>query len=102
MTRRRAYEDTTVSADRSKAEIRDILLRYGAEEFGVLEKSGQGIIGFVAHGRLVRIDVTLPDKSKSALTRSGKYLREHTPAALSVHQQEERRLWRAVRAWIYA
>ena len=100
--KRRPYEDTTVSADRSKAEIREILLRYGAEQFGISEGHGHARLGFVAQGRLIRIDLGLPDRRHSAATKAGKWLRAGSAAALSIHDQEERRLWRAVRAWIYA
>lgn len=100
--KRRAYEDTTVSAHQSKAEIRDLLLRYGAEQFGIIEEHGRARVGFVAQGRLVRLDVRLPDRREPSWTKAGKLLARGSPAALSLHDQEERRLWRAVRAWIYA
>lgn len=100
--KRRAYEDTTVSADRSKAEIRELLLRYGATQFGIVEEATRALVGFQANGRLVRLEVLLPDAQTAALTKAGKYVRAGTAAARSLHDQEERRLWRAVRAWIFA
>ncbi len=100
-SKRRPYEDTTVSADRSKAEVREILLRYGATQFGIMEENGRAIVMFQVQGRLVRLEVPLPDRTDSAMTKAGKYLRAGTAAALSFHDQEERRLWRATRAWIF-
>ncbi len=102
MSKRRPYEDTTVSADRSKAEIREILMRYGAVQFGIVETSCRANIGFVVQGRCVKIDVDLPDAADGAVAKGGKYVRAQTPAARSIHAQEQRRLWRAVRAWIFA
>lgn len=102
MSKRRAYEDTTVSANQSKAEIRDLLVRYGAEQFGIMESADRAVIGFVAHGRLIRLEVALPDRRQAAATKAGKLLRAGSAAALSVHDQEERRLWRATRSWIFA
>lgn len=102
MNKRRAYEETTVSADKSKAEIRDLLLRYGADQFGIWEERGRAVLGFRAHGRTIRLEVPLPDRHEKALTKAGKYLGAGTPAARSVHEQEERRIWRAARAWIFA
>jgi hypothetical protein len=102
MSARRAFEDTEVPADRSKAEIRALLLKYGAVQFGIVEEPGRALVGFVAHGRLVRLEVPLPDRRASATTKAGKYLGSGTAAALKVHDQEERRIWRAVRMWIYA
>lgn len=49
----------------------------------------------------MRIVVPLPDKSLRAVSRTGGHLPPGTPAALKVHEQEERRIWRAVRTWIF-
>jgi hypothetical protein len=99
---RQAYEDTRVSAEQSKAEIRAFLLRYGAEQFGIIEEQGHALLGFVAQGRLVRIEVKLPDRRQPAYTASATLLPAGSPRALSAHAQEERRLWRAVRHWVKA
>lgn len=102
MASRRAYEDTTVSADRSQAEIRALLQRYGARQFGIMEAPGTALIGFVAHGRTVKIEVPLPDHAAEAWTKAGKLYRPGTAQSRSLHEQEERRTWRAARAWIFA
>lgn len=102
MTKRRPFEDTEVSADRSKAEIRALLMHYGVTQFGIAEAAGRATVGFVAGGRLVRLEVPLPDRGASATSRAGKWLRAGTPAARKIHDQDERRIWRAVRMWIFA
>lgn len=100
--KRRAYAETTVAVVKSQAEIRGLLLRYGAEQFGILEEENAlAVIGFKAHGRTVRVEVPLPNKEGGCCTATGKWLNAHSPGARSFHEQEERRIWRAARAWIY-
>jgi len=101
MSQRRAFEDTTVSADKTKGEIRALLLKYGVTQFGIMEEPCRALIGFHKGGRTVRLIVPLPDKSLRALSKTGGHLPAGTPAALKVHEQEERRIWRAVRTWIF-
>ncbi len=101
--KRRAYAETTVAVVKSQAEIRGLLLKYGAEQFGILEEENVlAVIGFKAHGRTIRVEIPLPNKEEGCCTASGKWLAAHSPGARSAHEQEERRIWRAARAWIYA
>lgn len=98
---RKAFQQTKVQANQTKGEIRDLLVKYGATQFAILEEAQRAVIGFSAHGRTVRIEVALPDRSLSARSPAGSYLAPGTPAALAAHDQEERRLWRAVKVWIF-
>ena len=102
MTQRRAFEKTEVPANKTKMEVRDLLVKYGVKQFGIIEEPCRALIGFTHRGRTVKIEVPLPDKALRATSKSGSYLAAGTPAALQAHEQEERRLWRAVRAWIFA
>ena len=60
MTRRYA-EGTSVSVDRSMGEIRQVLRRYGAEEFSYGERLNTIGVSFIIQGIHVRISVRLPD-----------------------------------------
>lgn len=93
---RRPYEDTTVAADKSKAEIRALLVRYGVEQYGIMEDAAQAIISFKRQGRVIRIEVPLPplpvirdwwSKAEQQQVRRG-------------WEQEERRIWRVALNWI--
>lgn len=100
MSTRRAFEETTVSADKTKAEIRAMLLKYGAEQFGIIEGPGRAVIGFTAHGRTVRIEVPVPDPQRPPLPAPDARSRG-AKAVQAALDQEERRIWRAVRLWIF-
>lgn len=102
MSQRKAYEETTVPANKTRGEVRDLLVKYGVEQFGIIEEPCRALIGFNHRGRTVKIEVPLPDRSLSAETKAGYYLSPGSPGALKAHDQEERRIWRAVRAWIFA
>lgn len=102
MSPRRAFEDTTVPANKTKGEVRDLLAKYGVQQFGIIEEPCRALIGFTHRGRTVKIEVPLPDKGLRATSKSGGYLAPGSPAALKAHEQEERRIWRAVRAWVFA
>lgn len=85
---------TTVSAEKSKAEIERILTRYGASAFGYGVDDGRAVVQFRAHDRFVRFVLNPPDVSEFARDRRG-YSRSAT-AQKSAHEQETRRLWRAL------
>ena len=60
MTQRYASK-TTVSSDRSKAEIEGILRRYGADQFMQGWEAGLGVVGFRINGFQVRMLLPLPN-----------------------------------------
>lgn len=63
-------KQTSVSADKSRAEIERTLARFGADQFIYATDSTQAVIGFVAHGRQVRIRLVLPDRSARKFTHA--------------------------------
>jgi hypothetical protein len=88
-------EKTSVSADRSQAEIRNTLVRYGATHFAYGEGPGKAVIGFRAHGRSIRFELPLPIPGGDfRKTPSGRERSER--AAAEAWEQETRRLWRAL------
>jgi len=98
---RKAFETTTVPPDKTKGEIRQMLLKYDVTQFGIMEEPCRALIGFRKGGRTVRLVIPLPDRSLPAFSKTGAVLGRGTPAALKAHDQEERRIWRAVRTWIF-
>jgi hypothetical protein len=70
---------TKVPVGRSKAEIEQILARYGATGFGYMTQGGASIVMFEAHGRRIRFSLPAPQERDQV-----KY------------QAEERRLWRSL------
>lgn len=85
-------QGTSVPVSRSRAELEDVLRRYGADGFAYMEDAGFVQIGFRIENRAVRIalpppcEETLPERAR---TRTA----AQTEAALA---QEERRRWRAL------
>ena len=94
---------TTVSVEKSVAEIKRTLDRYGAEQFAYGEDSGRGIasVQFAANARHVRFVLRLPprDKREFWFTQRGK----RTPQkALEAWEQACRQRWRALTLCIKA
>lgn len=58
--------DTSVSTDRSRAEIESVLRRYGADAFMYGWEAGRVIIGFQMAGRRIRMQLHLPDPNSPA------------------------------------
>jgi hypothetical protein len=89
---------TTVSAEKSKAEIERTLERFGATGFAYGWDAGRGIarIEFVLEGRRVRFTLRLPDKEDRAFTHTARNQRRTAESAKAAYAQESRRLWRAM------
>ena len=97
MNRGRYAVGTDVPADRSKAEIENILARYGADQFMYGWETSRAVIGFRYSGKMVRIFLPLPDPQSDEfhLTPSGKRRRTEA-AAEKAYQQAVRQRWRAL------
>lgn len=54
--------DTSVSVDRSRAEIERLLQRFGADSFGYAWDRGQESVSFVYQGKQVRLGIPLPKR----------------------------------------
>jgi hypothetical protein len=93
--------DTSVSVERSKAEIERLLQRYGAREFAHGWKTGKAVIQFGMQNRVVRFTLPLPDKSEFAKTPSGRRMRSDSDT-LRAWEQGCRQRWRALTLTIKA
>ena len=84
--------DTTVSADRSKAEIEKTLIRYGVDEFMYGRSASGAGIAFTLKGRTVKLNVPLPKRDDFRPNKTGEMAWE----------KECRRVWRVLLLWIKA
>lgn len=62
-------KDTTVPAEKSRADIERALNRYGASRFGYMNGPDGATIAFECHGRRIRFEMPLPDRTDRAFTR---------------------------------
>lgn len=88
----RYAKNTSVSADRSKAEIERTLIRYGVDEFIYGRQIKGACIGFTFKGRTIKINVPLPSRDEYRDNRTGELNWE----------KECRRLWRVLLLWVKA
>jgi hypothetical protein len=87
-------ETTTVSVEKSQAEIQKTLRRYGADAFGVMEKKGTAYIMFEYKKFMIQMSVPLPEKNEFIKTEAGRH-RKSTQADQAYEQAIKQR-WRAL------
>lgn len=93
---------TSVSAEKSRAEIEAILARYGASQFGYMTSVELAVIVFHCSDRMVRFELPMPDRTDTSIThkplRRGQWRRdERTPQQQQqAYEQEVRQRWRAL------
>lgn len=89
---------TSVSVERSKAEIERTLQRYGASQFIYGWDRQEAVIGFVVQGdeqmRQVRFKVKVPDRQQFLKTPTGR--RRSNVQAEREWEQAQRQRWRAL------
>lgn len=56
-------ENTSVSVAKTKADIEDIILKYGADQFVTGFHGSRAAVGFTLYNRQIRFIIDLPDKS---------------------------------------
>jgi hypothetical protein len=103
MTERRYAEATKVSSEASRAEIERVVRRYGATKFVSGWEEERAVIGFVVHGRQVRLILPLPSwddfaTKTSRVNQNSPYVtRQLTrPQQEKAHEQASRQSWRAL------
>lgn len=85
---------TDVSSDRSRAEIEKILARYGADKFMYGWDGPRAVVSFSMNGRMIRFNLTLPDREEFNSTPTGK--KRVASAAEKAYEQAVRQKWRAL------
>lgn len=89
-------ENTTVTADRSRAEIERTLTRYGASAFAYGWDQGQAAIGFQAHGRRIQFHLPLPDRNERRFTHTPTGGRRGEDGVTKEWERACRQRWRAL------
>lgn len=87
-------QKTEVPAERSRAEIERLLVRYGATAFQYGWEDNRAAVGFRIEGRYVRILMPMPHPSESETTGAGRMRSES--ATMRAHEQAVRQRWRAL------
>jgi hypothetical protein len=93
---------TEVPVDRSQAEIRRTLKRYGVTRSTFNEAPGAASVEFVGHGRMVRFVINLPDPADERFTLTPTGRDRAAAAARQAFDQAERQCWRALNLLIKA
>lgn len=96
----RYASDTNVSVEKSQAELKSLLAKYGANKTGLSEDhdSGESMVQFVCKERLIRFRLTLPKRSEKAFwfTAHRNPQRRTDDAAYKLWEQACRQRWRAL------
>jgi len=95
--------DTTVSSDRTKGEIEQLLIRHGAEQFMYANSPDRAMIGFVLNNRTIRLIVPLPDRKSDEFNLTpGRGKQRHPQDVQKLWEQAGRARWRALKLMIQA
>jgi hypothetical protein len=90
-------ENTSVSVERSKAEIERTLARYGAEQFMSGWDMDNAYIAFKLQNRFVKFMLELPRRDDPEFLRTpGKGLKRTPQKAMTAWEQACRQRWRAL------
>lgn len=90
-------EKTSVSVSRTKADIEDLVHRYGADQFISGYKGDMAVIGFSLDGRQIRFILPLPGKQAHEYWYTpGRGQKRTEEAAFAVWEQACRSRWRAL------
>jgi hypothetical protein len=93
----RYAETTSVSSDKSRAEIERTLARYGAKQFMYGWDETHAIVGFVIDGRQVRFLLPMPDRNDREFTHTPERGLQRTASqAEATYEQAVRQRWRAL------
>lgn len=88
---------TSVSAQKSRMEIEDTLIRYGADKFGYMNERLQVQVGFTMNGRQIIFIVPLPDKSDEKFQKTPTGRKTRSPEQAHVEWEKAcRQRWRAL------
>ena len=94
--------ETTVSVEKSKAEIERLVIRYGAEGYSTSWRNDFARIEFIMNGRHIRLDLALPDKTDERFRLTKKNRERTEESAYRMWERECRSMWRALKMIIHA
>jgi len=84
---------TNVTIERSRAELEELLRRYGATELLSGWTPRQAFVGFTMAHRSVKLSAPMPDRAEFASTGKRRRTEKQIDAA---HEQAQRQRWRAL------
>ena len=93
---------TTVSVEKSAAEMRTMIVKYGASHVGFMDGPGKSVVEFIAKERRIRFVLPLPDQTDKRFThekprRSYSQARLRSKdAAYKAWEQACRERWRSL------
>lgn len=94
---------TTVSAEKSRAELERTLQRWGATQFMYGWNQGSAVVGFVLRNRQIRFTIPMPDRNSRQFTHTpSKGLRRNATRREEAYDQAVRQRWRALNLVIKA
>ncbi|MEM9286714.1 MAG: hypothetical protein AAGA36_00100 [Pseudomonadota bacterium] len=92
-----AYAETTsVSPEKSKAEIEGMLRKAGAKKFMQFWDDEQAVIQFMLNDRMVRFVLPMPDRKDHRFHYTAQNKRRTAKAAEQQYEQGIRQKWRAL------
>ena len=100
---RRFASDTSVSVEKTKAEIEGLVMRYGGQGFLSGWQGNRALIQFLMRERMIRFVLELPDQSDKAFARTPKmHQLRSAEARMEAWEQACRSRWRALHLAIKA
>lgn len=93
-------ENTDVPVEKSQAEIKSIVMRYGATRYATLDDPVCAMIAFEIANRRIKFTLPLPDRSDERFTHkmhgSGKKIPRSDEESYRVWEKSCRQRWRAL------
>ena len=93
----RYAQSTSVSSEKSRAEIERTLARYGATGFLYGWNRGQAVVGFQMNERHIKFMLPMPDRDSDEFQKTpGRGQQRSEEAAQAAYEQAVRQRWRAL------
>ena len=92
----RFAENTSVSVDKSRAEIEKLIVRYGATSTAFMNAPGRALIMFEAKNRKIVFELPLPSQDEKRFQRDGRGSLRTVEKKLEAWEQACRQRWRAL------
>jgi hypothetical protein len=89
-------EGTTVSVEKSRAEIEKLITRYGAQSTAFMTAPGRSVVCFEAGGRRIMFELQLPDITEKRFQRDGRGSLVGPAKRMEKWEQACRQRWRAL------
>ena len=92
----RFAEGTTVSVEKSRAEIEKLISRYGATSTAFMNAPGRSVVCFEASGRRIMFELKLPDIAETRFQKDGRGSPMGPAKKMEKWEQACRQSWRAL------